>query len=205
MKVIVGLDGFDGSGKTTVMNGVKARLEDTKTPVSPIGRDSHTGGAFVGDITTIIKEADALEAGAVPPYADLYLRLARFSSRLARASQTPTEVTIWDRFVLNDMLMISEDLREDFAVRVRDAIGEFRVIHINLECDAKVALERIFARSELSPKERLGRAHLTSLAERYSVLSRTAQFTWPFYIVRTDGPIERAVEEVMALVTAEVG
>lgn len=192
--LLVGVDGFDGAGKTTQCTNLARGVAAMGLRVELVGRDGATSDSYVHELTKLIKLSDGLVNGrSFGPAADYHVRLARWAQRVVRIQQSTADVVVCDRFLLNDlsMVMVAEDRARYVREFVRIVPREMEVVHFSLHGPFDLLMSRIFGRGAMSPKEALGEDHLSNLFEAFELAAATTRVPWPIHrIPTTSGPEE---------------
>ena len=167
-KVIIGIDGFDGSGKTTLCNSILkfAREKNVKTRL--VGRDSNTGDYSIAQFTNIIKKSDSKDPAILSKYANFYLRLARAAQRFDICSTSPHELLILDRFLINDLSMLNVEIRTEYCKSFSELCIPFEILSVEIKGEFSLLWDRVQQRSELSPKELVGESFNRTLYNGYT-------------------------------------
>lgn len=101
MKRVVAVEGPDGSGKTHLIDSLRALADERQIPFTVIDRKSASVPASVRDITRMLRRGLVAGSDGLPPRADIGLRLAREAVRATMAASVPDGLVIFDRFVIS--------------------------------------------------------------------------------------------------------
>jgi len=203
----VAVDGIDGSGKTTTVGALSERLSQTGVRVALADRSGAHSSAIISALTSMIKASDG---GIAPltPEADGLLRIARVQERLALATSAKADIALLDRWLVTDLALLDESsfdaLRPAVAQLVRETPDTLTVV---LEAPFEVTWARILQRSEsqLSPKERLGKAHNSRLHARTSLgIERFQQCGGELVRVDSTAAIDDVVDRIMGYLSLPV-
>jgi thymidylate kinase len=188
---VVAVEGFDGSGKTSVSLDLARFVRGRGFTAQIVGKRALDSSTSVAALTRLIVRA---EGGLLPFSVDgnFYLRLARLAERQA-ASARP-DLLILDRWVLSELGQLADGQHERFLnlSRAADILADLTII---LDCPFPMAWERVRRRRRaLTPRQRLG----ADINERLSVrTSRLAQ-EWGARLSPTTVLVDssRSLEEV---------
>lgn len=192
-KIIIGIDGFDGSGKTTLCNALLASSKENGLSARLVGRDAQTGDDSTSHITDIIKLSDSKDPALLSTRANFYLRLARAAQRLHICNTSPQDVLILDRFLINDLSMLPPKARPEYCTAFIKLCGSFRILSIDIRGEFSVLWDRVQQRPELSPKELAGESFNRALFSSY--IDTRLDDRVPFRTLRLDA-MERTDEQV---------
>ena len=160
MNIVV--DGYDGSGKTTLSNALSSFLTEIGVSNQTVGRRLATSNGYVDAMTNSIVTSDGGRDG-LSSKADLFLRIARTYERINLAKAHPTTVTIFDRLVPYDLSMVTPEFRtppvlETFR-EVMEELGPCLIVHLTGSFDVMWRRVERRAEEDRSPKELLGYDH----------------------------------------------
>ncbi|HLN29992.1 MAG TPA: hypothetical protein VK395_19780 [Gemmataceae bacterium] len=102
MKIVLAIEGMDGSGKSSLARFIQSLCEQHQCRCTAIGRRSCTISPAVVKLTEILRE----EVRNLTPQADIFVRLAREYQRAHLAASAPRGVVVLDRFVLTILSLI---------------------------------------------------------------------------------------------------
>lgn len=159
--IVVVVEGYDGSGKTTVMRNLAGVLESRGFRCAQVGRGSEDANSHVAAMTAVIKQSDG-GVDPLPPLADMFLRLARLHTRVDLVTALDCDVALLDRFLLYDLSRIPVDLRIPWQALFEQVAAALQV-HLTVHLTA--SFELLWSRvsscppEDLSPKEARGRDH----------------------------------------------
>lgn len=166
----VAIEGFDGSGKTTLVQGLIAHGREIGVACQAIGRKGISATPYIAEITENILRWDAGEV-TVGTDENARARLRRASARIELADASRVKFLLFDRWLPSDLSRLSADAQktyvEAFTTLHREAAIDLTVY---LAADFEVLWERIAARpeEECSPSELLGFEHMQELYLRYT-------------------------------------
>lgn len=199
MSLILGVDGFDGAGKTTLCAQIMSSLKERGSSVRLVGRDSSSSNPWVAGMTDLVKESDA-GGSRLSPASDMHLRLARLAERLSIAERAAETISVWDRLILSDASMLPLGLRSEFLECAIRMLKPFEVHHVQIEVPREVLMERILTRPDKSPKELLGRAHLAALHAQYQEASQGSAFPWRSITLDGTQGLNENIEKVLCFI-----
>lgn len=159
--IVVAIEGYDGSGKTTLVRGLTDVLESRGHRCAQVGRGGEDASSYVSAMTSLIKNSDGGQ-NSLSPMADMFLRLARLHARIELVGALDCDVVLLDRFLLYDLSRIPAELRvscEPLFYQVAAALPIDLTVY--LAASFELIWGRISSRSpeELSPKEDRGREY----------------------------------------------
>lgn len=165
----IAIEGFDGSGKTTLVRGLLAQCEEMGVACQVVGRKGTTATPDIWEVTEKILKWDAGEI-TVSADENARARLGRARARMDLAEASQVDLVLFDRWLPSDLSRLPEDAQEryakEFSALHRDAAID---LTIYLSADFEILWERIAARpkKEWSPSELLGSRHMQDLYRRY--------------------------------------
>ncbi|MBF4633436.1 hypothetical protein ITJ38_03360 [Agreia pratensis] len=186
-QVRIAIDGFDGSGKTTLAHGIEQACASSKISCQVIGRKANNSSAPIGALTDLILQSDG-RLRPLTPSADAHIRLARLHERIALADNSVAQVVIFDRWIPSDLSRISDATKttHEADFELASELANIDVLMM-LRTSFDTAWNRIEARSNsMSPGERLGRTHNESLFERLELMFRLEWMTKVLQIESTE-------------------
>src|SRR5262249_39667358 len=142
MKVVVAIEGIDGSGKSSLARFVERLCQRFHRTCCRIGRRTgHTSGTIV-KFTQLLNE----EMSRLAPGAEVFLRLAREYQRAHVAAQVPQGIVILDRFVVSILTMARLHQLDDQALlpllrRTAAQAGLHATLYI--QCPFETAWDRV--------------------------------------------------------------
>jgi thymidylate kinase len=165
MKIVVAIEGVDGSGKSSLAQFIQQLCQQHGRSCSLIGRRAGFISPAILKVSDLLRE----EVRNLTPHADVFLRIAREFQRAHMATLAPQGVVVLDRFVLtvlslariygHDVELITQFLR-DIAAR-----ADLRAT-IFVHCPFEVAWTRAGNRGDgLSSNKRRGEKLLRRVAE----------------------------------------
>jgi thymidylate kinase len=96
MKIVLAIEGVDGSGKSSLAEFIQAICQDHDTACTLIGRRVGYVSPAVVKLSQILRE----EVRHLSAQADVFIRLAREYQRAHLAAMAPQGIVLLDRFVL---------------------------------------------------------------------------------------------------------
>lgn len=170
--IIIAIDGFDGSGKTTLARGLVAELNGRRQTCQILGRREADSNATIAALTSLVLASDG-DSSPLSPDGSAHVRLARLYERAAMARKSSADVVLLDRWIPSDLSRLPHGV-------VAQYLDMFRVAHraagvhltLRLCLDFDTAWSRIASRPQvdLSPAERRGRAHNRVLFDRLATV-----------------------------------
>jgi thymidylate kinase len=194
--VRLAIDGFDGSGKTTLATGIQKACELRNITCQVIGRKTTNSSAIIGAITELILRSDG-KIDVLTEAANAHVRLARLHERMALAAESAATVIVYDRWIPSDLSRMSPAARINFGPQFQAANESAQLSAMfSLSTDFDTAWGRIDARRDLmSPGEMLGREHNQRL---YAALNSVLSTGW----LRDRIELDSSESEVQTLSTA---
>lgn len=171
MKLVICIEGADGSGKSRLSDELVRQCEQHGLTSQVIGRKALDATPAIGAITALTQDLPRkhkLES----PDADIHLRLAREHLRAEACLQSTANIIILDRFVLSVLSRIRVGGLPDECLvsQLRDIAAKARLgATLYCDCPFEVAWSRVTAsvasgeRESLSPKEERGTDYLSAL------------------------------------------
>jgi thymidylate kinase len=101
-KLVLAIEGPDGSGKSSLIRFIKDFVEQQGRTFTWVARRGPYASTEVERMTRVLKD----EKKVLTPEADFLIRVARDCQRARLAAQAPPGVVLLDRFVINDLSMI---------------------------------------------------------------------------------------------------
>ncbi len=96
MKIVLAIEGMDGSGKSSLARYIEELSEQHKRRCTRIGRRNATVSSTVFKLTQLLRE----EVREMTPQTDIFIRIAREFQRAHTAASAPPGIVVLDRFVL---------------------------------------------------------------------------------------------------------
>lgn len=199
-KLVVAVEGPDGSGKGTLIRYIWSLAEQRGIPMRVVGRNRQDAGEVPGKITEIVQEhADDLSAET-----DFHLRLAREYQRAQLASEMATGLVILDRFVLSVLSRVIVQGIDPEEAR-RQLSGPFWLAGVKatiyVECPFEVAWGRVQAAAEegerrISPKEKRGKEFNRRLSDRLAMEYNQGTHTGEQWRIDNSGSVDAAEKQV---------
>jgi thymidylate kinase len=176
--IVVAIEGYDGSGKTTLVRNLATRLTNDNLRCAEVGRTTKNSSEHVAKMTNVIKGSDGGQ-DALPSMADMHLRLARLHARIGLITALDADIVLLDRFMLYDLSRIPEDLRERHRALFEEVAETLLVdLTLHLTADFDLLWNRVTNRhvDEISPKERLGYEHNRNAYMKFSEVLTSQSF-----------------------------
>lgn len=199
-KLVVVVEGVDGSGKGTLIKKMRSMAEERDISVRVIGRKGGDAGEVSDKITNIVQK----HANELTLEADFHLRLAREYQRAKMASEEPAGLVILDRFVIS-VLSRTVEQGIDLEEARRQLSNPFRVagvmVTVHVECPYEMAWARVIhgihqGEREMSPKEKRGEEYHRRLGERMEAEFEMRQLTGKLWHVDNSGTLEAAERQI---------
>jgi thymidylate kinase len=197
----VAIDGFDGSGKTTLTTGLRDYFTSQGSSCVLIGRRLADSDEVTDALTNLILSSDGA-GDATDEDANAHIRLARLHQRIALARVADVDYVFFDRWIASDLSRLALATAERHAssfLHVHQAVPIDMTVR--LVVDFATAWHRINARdsNELSPSEKRGEARNQML---FNQLDTIWDRNWiePVISVGSTQP----PEEVLALVAGRI-
>jgi thymidylate kinase len=181
MKIVVAIEGVDGSGKSSLASFIQRLCQEHGQSCSLIGRRAGYITPAIAKLSQVLRE----EVRALTPQADLFLRIAREYQRAHVAALAPQGIVLLDRFVLtvlslarvygHDADPLTPFLREIVA---RADLRATLFVH----CPFEVAYHRVKNRRPDSSTRHRGEAMLRRVADFMADDFQRGLFTgqqWP--------------------------
>jgi thymidylate kinase len=146
-KLVVAVEGPDGSGKSSLIRFIKEFAQQHGQAFTWIGRRGSYARPEVARLSTFLKE----EARVLTPQADFLIRIARDFQRAQVAAQAATGLVVLDRFVLTVLSLIRGAGQDPeplmgFLKEVAHRAGLQATLFVR--CPFEVALSRVNLRNE---------------------------------------------------------
>ncbi|HEV3261296.1 MAG TPA: hypothetical protein VG013_30875 [Gemmataceae bacterium] len=155
MKIVVAIEGVDGSGKSSLARAVYRLCQEHGRPCTAVGRRGANASPLVVKLTRVLSE----EGGNLTRAGDILIRLAREYQRADRAATTPDGVVVLDRFVLTVLALVRENGQDMSALLpfFNDIIARAG-LHATIfaHCPFEVAYARVTGRRPDSRTRRPG-------------------------------------------------
>jgi thymidylate kinase len=168
----VAIDGFDGSGKTTLATGLQDYFTLRGMSCVLIGRRLADSDTVTNSLTDLVLSSDG---GGIPTDEDAnaHIRLARLHQRSALAQAADVNYVFFDRWIASDLSRLALPTAERHAPSFANIHHSLPIdITVRLVVDFPTAWQRINARgsAELSPSEKRGEARNRILFEQLNVV-----------------------------------
>jgi thymidylate kinase len=147
MKVVLAIEGPDGSGKSSLIRFIMETAEQHGRGFSWIGRRGPHASPDVARLTKVLKN----EAKALTPQADFLIRIARDFQRAHYAAQAPAGVVVLDRFVINDLSLVRAAGQDpEPLMGLLKEIAQRAQLHatVFVKCPFEVTLSRVNLRNQ---------------------------------------------------------
>jgi thymidylate kinase len=102
MRIVLAIEGADGSGKTSLATFLMKLCRQRGLPFTLVGRRESTASALVGRLSRLLQE----EGEDLTPPGALLVRLAREYQRAQLAASVPAGLVVLDRFVLSVLALV---------------------------------------------------------------------------------------------------
>lgn len=156
-KIIIGIDGYDGTGKSTLVDALLSYARLQQVSATCVGRDASSGDVAIRTMTDVIKVSDARTAYILDDRASFHLRLARAAQRFKISKCRPESLVMFDRFIINDMAALPVELHSEYSRSFWEIIDPSReILLVEIKGEFDLLWSRIVSRDILSPKERNG-------------------------------------------------
>ncbi len=96
MKIVLAIEGMDGSGKSSLARSIRSLSEQHGRRCTRIGRRTGMVTSTVVKLTQLLRE----EVRDLTPQSDVFLRMAREYQRAHLAAAAPQGIVVLDRFVI---------------------------------------------------------------------------------------------------------
>lgn len=164
--VIVAVEGYDGSGKSTITAALVAGLQGHGRTVATVGRRGPDATPALESLTNLILRTDG-HVEHLDPDAEAHIRLARACQRIAIARASTADVVILDRWLGSDLGQLGDATRAEYSDDY-SSLASAVDISLYLEGPFDVLWSRVSSRpQEMSPKERLGEEVNRGLHDRF--------------------------------------
>jgi thymidylate kinase len=145
MKIVVAVEGIDGSGKSSVAQLVEELCASHKQPFTRIGRRTGLVNPAITKLTHVLGR----ESSHLTAQAEMFVRLGREAQRAHLASTVSTGIVLLDRFVLS-VLAVARFHNQD-AEQIYKHLKQIMVradLHatVLVECPLEVAWSRVLVR-----------------------------------------------------------
>jgi thymidylate kinase len=149
------IDGFDGSGKTTLAKGLNRHLTQVLGTCQIIGKRIHDSSATTKALT---RDLLRIEGGLmqISGDANLHLRMARLEERFSAIRQD-AKVVLFDRWLLSELAQLELVDRENELGVDREHYRLAPDLTIFLSCPFDLSWSRVLTRKRtLPPRQALG-------------------------------------------------
>jgi thymidylate kinase len=102
MKIVLAIEGMDGSGKSSLTRYIHDLCEQHGYRCTRIGRRTGMVSSAVIKLTHLLRE----EVHELTPYTDVFVRLAREYQRAHTAALAPPGIVVLDRFVVTILSLV---------------------------------------------------------------------------------------------------
>jgi thymidylate kinase len=197
MKLVLAIEGMDGSGKSSLAGCVRRLCLESGQPCTTVGRRAVHATPAVGKLTRLIQE----ESGNLTGPTAVLVRLAREYQRAHLAAEVPAGVVLLDRFVVSVLALarVTNQPVDLFLPLCRDIVGRARLnATVFVRCPVELCRQRVDARVEPGQPPRIRDVGLL----RELSVTMAAEFErgvltgdrWP---VDNGGPLEEAEEQLI--------
>lgn len=202
-KTIVVIEGYDGSGKTTLARGLQGYFNDRGMSCLTVGRTLSSSSKQVDALTRIILDSDG-GIDRLTVCGDMYVRLARTYERVELVRQADSDVVLLDRYIPYDMSRLP-------SVVLKENVHLFEAASATLPVDLVVHLtgrfetlwSRVLSRPEtMSAKERLGEEANRAGFLRLESVFRDYSFVGPTYAVNCEDHVDEVLNSVVSILTS---
>jgi thymidylate kinase len=195
MKLVLALEGMDGSGKSSLAMYIQNLCDAHGRRCTQIARRGTYATASVAKFTRLLNE----EIRDLSPQADLFLRIAREYQRAQLAAAAPSGIVVLDRFVLSILALarlngLPVDLLTPFLREITLRANLHATIFV--KCPFEVAGSRVSGRSPNSSSKRRGKRLLQTLAQHMEADFERGLLTGQQWLVDNSGALEAAEEQV---------
>jgi len=164
MKIVVAIEGVDGSGKSSLANFIQRLCQEHGQSCSLIGRRAGYITPAIAKLSQVLRE----EVRALTPQADLFLRIAREYQRAHVAALAPQGIVLLDRFVLT-VLSLARVYGHDpdpLTPFLREIVARADLrATLYVQCPFEVACNRVKIRRPDSSTRHRGEAMLRRVAD----------------------------------------
>jgi thymidylate kinase len=196
MKLVLAIEGMDGSGKSSLAQCVRRLCLESGQPCTTVGRRAVHATPAVGKLTRLIQE----EAGNLAGPTAVLVRLAREYQRARLAAEVPAGVVLLDRFVVSILALarVTNQPVDLFVPLCRDIVRRARLdATIFVRCPLEVCRGRVEARLEPGQLPRTtDPGLLRELAGAMAAEFESGMLTGARWPVDNDGPLEAAEEQL---------
>jgi thymidylate kinase len=195
-KLVLAVEGPDGSGKTSLVRFLKDTSEQHGRGFTWISRRGVYASPEVNKLTRLLRD----EAKQLTPHADFLIRLAREFQRAQYAALAPAGIVVLDRFVISVLALIrstGQDSRPLMGL-LQEITARARLhATIYVKCPVEMALGRVSTRNqELRKKETRNEPFLRKLAAFMEEDFRRGVLTGQQWLVDNSQNLTVAQEEV---------
>jgi thymidylate kinase len=196
MKLVIALEGSDGSGKSSLARFIEALCKQQGKNCTRIGRRSHSASPVVAKLTELLRA----EAGNMTPRTEVHLRIARAYQRAYLAALAPPEVVVINRFVLS--ILSRARLNGPGAEHLIPMLKELTAISelhatIYVKCPFEMAWGRVKNRQAwLLPTQTLSETLLRRTAEFLEEDFGSGVLTGRQWLVDNSGTLEQSHEQI---------
>ncbi len=199
--LFVAIDGFDGSGKTTLTSSLREYFSSRGSSCAVIGRRAKDSDVVTGALTELVLDSDGT-TGLVDDDANAHIRLARLHQRAALGQKAGVDFVFFDRWIASDISRLSPASLHRYVPAFLTAHRSIPIgLTVRLVVDFPTAWRRINARSssELSPSEKRGEARNREL---YDQLNLVWDRWWTEPVISVGST--QSAEEVLASVVGQI-
>jgi thymidylate kinase len=150
MKLVLAIEGMDGSGKSSLAEYLREHCARDGLPFTQVGRRDCAGSPAVVKLTHLLYE----ESRRLTPRAEIFLRLAREYQRAQLAAAVPAGLVVLDRFVLSVLSLARvHELNTDLLRGPLEDIVRLAGLHatIFVQCPFEIACGRVRERRPRTP------------------------------------------------------
>ncbi|RLP98497.1 hypothetical protein [Micromonospora sp. CV4] len=200
--IVVAIEGYDGSGKTTLVRELVSALDRRGIRCIVVGRSAEDSNSHVAAMTAVIKSSDG-GSDTLPPLADMFLRLARLHARIGVINGLDCDVVLLDRFLLYDISRVPVELCVQHAALLEQVANTLHMdLTIHLTTTFDLLWKRVTGRPvyDLSPKERRGRAYNLEGYQRFEQVLARQRLYDNLHTIDCAQPVDVVSDMALALI-----
>jgi thymidylate kinase len=153
MKLVLAIEGTDGSGKSSLVECLRQLCARHELPFTQVGRRCCPDSPAVVKLTHLLYE----ESRQLTPSAEIFLRLAREYQRAHLAAAVPEGLVVLDRFVLSVLSLariheLNTDLLQGSLNDIVGVAGLYATIFV--QCPFEIACSRVRERRPRAPNRK---------------------------------------------------
>jgi thymidylate kinase len=195
MKLVIAIEGVDGSGKSSLAQYIQRLCEEHGQTCSLIGRRAGHITPTIARLSQVLRD----EVRHLTPQADVFLRVAREYQRAGAAACVAEGIVLLDRFVLT-VLSLARVYGQDVDGLIpflRDIAGQATLqATIFVHCPFEVAWHRVERRRPGSSLRRRAQGMLRQVADFMVEDFQSGLLTGEQWPVDNSGPFEQGQEQV---------